>query len=124
MPAVVLKKVAAAIAKHAPVPAERREQLRADFTRNNPRDMRLGLQAYLRWLHRDDDPAQRLCETGVPAWVVHAEKGDGALTAHERSVLDACPQVRVVTLPGKVFFLPNEVPGQVAQLVVQALAEA
>ena len=29
----------------------------------------------LRWLHRDDDPARRLCEAGMPAWVVHAEKG-------------------------------------------------
>ena len=124
LPAAVLKKGAASMAKHAPVPPERQEALRADFARNNTRDMRLGLQAYLRWLHRDDDPAQRLCEAGVPAWVVHAEKGDGALTAHERSVLEVCPQVRVVTLPGKVFFLPNEVPGRVAEMVVQALAEA
>jgi hypothetical protein len=55
---------------------------------------------------------------------VHAEKGDGALTTHERSVLEACPQVRVVTLPGRVFFIPNEVPGRVADAIVQALAEA
>ena len=39
-------------------------------------------------------------------------------------VLEACPQVRVVTLPGKVFFIPNEVPGRVADVIVQALAEA
>ena len=45
-----------------------------------------------------------------PAWVVHAEKGDGGLTEHEREVLEACPHVRVVTLPGTVFFLPNEAP--------------
>ncbi len=46
------------------------------------------------------------------------------MTQHERSVLDACPQVRVVTVPGKVFFLPNEVPGRIADLIVEALAEA
>ena len=81
------------------------------------------MQAYLRWLHRGDDPARRLCEAGVPAWVVHAEKhGDGGLTPHERAVLEACPQVRVVTLPGKVFFIPNEVPGRIAELIVEALA--
>ena len=124
LPAAVLKKGAASIAKHAPVPPDRQEQLQADFARNSTRDMRLGLEAYLRWLHRDDDPARRLCEAGVPAWVVHAEKGDGGLTPHERTVLDACPQVRVVTLPGKVFFLPNEVPGRIADLIVQALTEA
>ena len=86
--------------------------------------MRRGLQAYLRWLHRDDDRARRLCETAVPAWVVHAEKGDGALTPHERTVLEACPHVRVMTIPGEVFFLPNEVPKLVADVIVEALAEA
>jgi hypothetical protein len=56
--------------------------------------------------------------------VVHAEKGDGALTQHERAVLEACPRVRVVTVPGKVFLLPNEVPERIADVTVQALAEA
>ena len=78
--------------KHAALPPERQAQLQADFARNNTRDMRRGLQAYLRWLHRDDDPARRLCEAGTPAWVVHAEKGDGGLTQHERAVLEACPR--------------------------------
>jgi pimeloyl-ACP methyl ester carboxylesterase len=85
--------------------------------------MRLGLLAYLRWLRRDDDPARRLCEANVPAWVVHAEKGDGDLTSHERATLEACPQVRVVTIPGKVFLLPNDVPERIADVTVQALAE-
>jgi pimeloyl-ACP methyl ester carboxylesterase len=125
LPAAVLKKGAVSMVKHAKtLPPERRAQLGADFARNNPRDMRLGLQAYLRWLHRDDEPARRLCEAGVPTWVVHAEKGDGALTKHERAVLTACPQVRVVTLPGPVFFIPNEVPERIANMIVEALAES
>ena len=123
LPAMALKKGAASMVSHAPIPPDSRAQLRADFARNNPRDMRRGLQAYLRWLRRDDDPARRLCETGTPAWVVHAEKGDGGLTAHERAVLEACARVRVVTVPGKVFFLPNEVPARIADVIVQALAE-
>jgi hypothetical protein len=53
---------------------------------------------------------------------MHAEKGDGDLTKHERAVLTACPHVEVVTIPGSVFFLPNEVPDRVAALVVKALA--
>jgi pimeloyl-ACP methyl ester carboxylesterase len=124
LPAAVLKKGAASLVKHAAVPPERRAQLKADFARNNTGDMRRGLQAYLRWLHRDDGPARRLCETDVPAWVVHAEKGDGDLTQHERAVLEACPSVRVVTVPGQVFFLPNEVPERIADVIVEALAEA
>lgn len=124
LPAAILKKGAASMVKHASLPPDRQAQLRADFARNNTRDMRRGLQAYLDWLRRDDDPARRLCEAGVPTWVVHAEKGDGGLTQHERAVLEACPQVRVVTLPGQVFFLPNEAPERIADVIVQALAEA
>jgi pimeloyl-ACP methyl ester carboxylesterase len=121
-PVAVLKKGATSLAKHAQVPAERRAELSADFARNNTSDLRNALRGYLTWLHRDDDPAQRLCRSGVPAWVVHAEKGDGELTGHERSVLEACPDVRVSTLPGSVFFIPNEVPERVADVIVEALA--
>ena len=124
LPCAVLKKGAASMVKHAPLSPDRRTELAEDFARNNTNDMRLGLKAYLRWLHSDDDRAQRLCDAGVPAWVVHAEKGDGGLTTHERAVLEACPHVEVVTVPGQVFFLPNEVPELVAGLIVHALAAA
>ena len=124
LPFAVLKKGAPSLVKSASIPPERQAQLKADFALNDTRDMRRGLQAYLRWLHRDDDPARRLCEAAVPAWVMHAEKGDGALTQHERAVLEACPRVRVVTVPGKVFLLPSEVPECIADVIVQALAEA
>jgi pimeloyl-ACP methyl ester carboxylesterase len=122
LPAFVLKKGIPAMVKRAELPPERKEALKADFALNNTRDMRLGLQAYLRWLKRDDDRARRLCEAGVAAWVMHAEKGDGALTQHERDVLEACPHVRVVTLPGEVFFLPNEAANAIADVVVEAVA--
>jgi hypothetical protein len=52
------------------------------------------------------------------------KKGDGALTDHERAVFEACPNVHVVTIPGQVFFLPNEVPERIAGVIVQALAAA
>jgi pimeloyl-ACP methyl ester carboxylesterase len=123
-PFALMKKGVASMVKKTPIPPERRAALTADFERNDPREMRRALQAYLRWLHRGDDRARRLCGAGVPAWVVHAEKGDGDLTAHERAVLEACPRVHVVTVPGSVFFLPNEVPPRIAEVTVQALAEA
>jgi pimeloyl-ACP methyl ester carboxylesterase len=121
LPAVVLKKGAAGMVKQAELPPDRAAMLRADFALNNPSHMRLGLQAYLQWLKRDDDRARRLCDAGVPTWVVHAEKGDGGLTQHERQVLEACPHVRVVTLPGSVFFLPNEAPKAIADVIVEAI---
>ena len=88
--------------------------------------MQPGLREYLRWLHDGDGRAKRLCDAGVQAWVVHAEKGDGGLTDEERRTLEACPHVRLVTIPGHVFFLPNEVPEPIAAVIVEAagLAES
>jgi hypothetical protein len=55
-------------------------------------------------------------------WIVHAEKGDGGLTDDERRTLDACPHAHVVTIPGAVFFLPNEIPERIAEIIGEALA--
>ena len=124
LPMPVLKAGAGSMVKKVPVPPERQAELRADFARNNTSDMRASLQAYLRWLQDDDDRARRLCEAGLPTWVVHAEKGDGGLTQRERATLEACPNAHVVTIPGSVFFLPNEVPERIAAVIVEALAAA
>ncbi len=96
--------------KRVPVSAERQAELREDFRKNVPQHMRHGLREYVRWLHRHERPAERLCQAGVPTWIVHAEKGDGGLTDDERRTLEACPHVHLVTIPGTVFFMPNEVP--------------
>ena len=82
------------------------------------------MREYVRWLHRHEHPAERLCAAGVPTWVVHAEKGDGDLTDDERRTLEACPHAQLVTIPGKVFFLPNEVPEPIAAVVLEAVGTA
>src|SRR5215212_4714593 len=122
LPMQVLAAGAGSMVKRISTSPERQTQLREDFRRNRPRDMRLGLRAYLRWLDRHEGRAERLCEAGVPMWIVHAEKGDGGLTDDERRTLDACPHARVVTVPGAVFFLLNEIPERVAAIIGEALA--
>jgi pimeloyl-ACP methyl ester carboxylesterase len=124
LPAAVLKKGIVPMVKKSGLPAARQAELVADFEKNTTRDMRLGLLAYAAWLAVDVDRARQFCDTGVPAWFLHAEKGDGDLTDQERATLEACAHVRVVTLPGEVFFLPNEAPESVADLITQALAAA
>ena len=121
LPAAALATVAAAMVKRIPVAAERQTELRMDFRKNVPAHMRRALREYLRWLYRHEHPAERLCRAGVPTWIVHAEKGDGGLTGDERRALAACPHVRLVTIPGTVFFLPNEVPHQIADVIVEAV---
>lgn len=122
LPAAVLAKGAAAMVKQVPVAAERRNELRADFSANRPGDVRPALHAYIRWLHSAQSHAERLCRSGVPTWVVHAEKGDGGLTDRERRTFEKCPDVDVVTLPGSAFFLPVEAPGPVAEVIAKAVA--
>jgi len=123
VPATVLAKGAALMVKRIPVSAERQGEMREDLRRNDPQQMRPALYEYVRWLHRNERPAERLCQAGVPAWIVHAEKGDGGLTDHERRTLEACPHAHVVTIPGHVFFMPNEVPKRIAEILLEAIAE-
>jgi pimeloyl-ACP methyl ester carboxylesterase len=122
LPMRVLAAGAGTMVKRIPASAERRAELREDFRRNRPRDMRLGLHAYLRWLHGHEGRAERLCARRVPMWIVHAEKGDGGLTDDDGRTLQACPHAHVVTIPGAVFFLPNEIPERIAEIIGQALA--
>jgi pimeloyl-ACP methyl ester carboxylesterase len=124
-PLSLMKNAAGSMVKKIPVPPDRRAELTADFRRTNTRDMRLGLREYLKWLKSGEDHAAMLCRSGVPAWVVHAEKGgDGGLTNAERRTLEKCPTVKIVTIPGSVFFLPNEVPGQIAAVISEAAGAA
>jgi pimeloyl-ACP methyl ester carboxylesterase len=124
LPATVLAKGAASMVKRIPASDQRRAELREDFRRNVPGHMRLALAEYLQWLNRHERPAERLCHAGVPTWVVHAEKGDGGLTDDERRALEACPHAHLVTLPGAVFFMPNEAPERIAAVIVEAVGQA
>ena len=120
-PLALMKMAVGSMVKHISVPPERQAELADDFRRNRTRDMRLSLREYLKWLSSGEDHAAMLCSSGVPTWVVHAEKGDGGLTDAERRTLESCPTVKVVTIPGNVFFLPNEVPEQIAAIINEAV---
>jgi pimeloyl-ACP methyl ester carboxylesterase len=120
LPVTVMIKGVTSMVKRIPVSPERQDELRDDFRRNVPSHAMGGLRQYLGWLKRGDGRAARLCEAGIPTWVVHAEKGDGGLTDEERATLEACPHVHLITIPGHVFFLPNEVPERIAEVVVEA----
>ena len=108
----------------ARVSDEHRAQMRADFRSNDPRVLRSGLHAYLEYLGRHESPAKRLCDTGIPTWVVHAEKGDGGLTDEERRALKASPRTNLITIPGTRYFLPDEEPERVAEIVAEAIRHA
>ena len=79
--------------------------------------MRHLFRSYLEYLGRHRAPAARLCDAGIPAWIMHAEKGDGGLTDDERRALEACPNISMVTIPGTSLFIPNEEPERVVEAV-------
>ena len=124
LPVALLAKGAGSMVKRIPVSAERRDELRQDFRKNVPQHATPGLREYVRYLDRHERPVERLCHAEVPTWIVHAEKGDGGLTDDERRTLEGCPTAHIMTIPGKVFFLPNEVPERIAAVILEAAGQA
>jgi pimeloyl-ACP methyl ester carboxylesterase len=107
--------------KDSPLPPERLAVLVTELRKNDPRFMRRGIHRYLQYLEQHGSVASRLCASGVPAWVVHGESGDGGVTDEERRTLQAYSWIRIVTIPGRSFFTPNEESALVAGLVAEAL---
>lgn len=124
LPSAMLMRMTAIAVRTARVSDEHRARMRADFRSNDPRVLRSGLHAYLEYLRKHESPANRLCDTGVPTWVVHAEKGDGGLTDEERRALEACPRTNLITIPGTCYFLPDEEPERVAKIIAEAINNA
>jgi pimeloyl-ACP methyl ester carboxylesterase len=122
IPSATLLHMTGMMLKAVALPSHRKAELAADFRRNDPRVIRRLLREYVRYLARHADSASRLCDAGVPAWIVHAEKGDGGLTTDERRILEACPLATVVTIPGTSYLLPNEKPAQIAEIIAAAVA--
>jgi pimeloyl-ACP methyl ester carboxylesterase len=122
IPSAALLRMAGMMVQGLALPSDRKAELAADFRRNDPRVIRRLLREYVRYLGRHADSASRLCDVGVPAWIVHAEKGDGGLTTDERRIVEACPLATVVTIPGTSYLLPNEKQAQIAEIIAAAVA--
>lgn len=124
LPYAALLKMMGPAMKGMPLPPERREVLAAEMRKTDPHVARRAIHSYLQYLDGHSSVAPRLCDAGVPAWVVHGERGDGGITDDERRTLEACPRISVITIPGASYFTPNEEPALVAKLVVEALDKA
>jgi hypothetical protein len=83
-----LFRLLAHVAKSKDIPDEHKQILLTDIKSNRARDAVRASAAYLDYIGADSEPAERLVASGMPEWVVHAEKGDGGLTESERATLD------------------------------------
>ena len=106
------------------LPPARREFLIDELKRNDPRFLRRQTHLYLAYLDRHGSLAQRFSESGVRAWVVFGERDDVGITADERALLDAAPNVDVIEVAGAGHFTLNEQPTEIAALVLEAVANA
>lgn len=123
-PMAIMLRLLPLMAKSAKTTAAHKQELLEDVKKNSARNAVRVCSEYLDYIASDRDPAAELAASGQPAWVVHAEKGDGGLTDDERTTLEGAPNVTVVTIPGGVFLLPDEVPGQIAEVIAAAVAHA
>jgi pimeloyl-ACP methyl ester carboxylesterase len=112
------------MARSAKTPQLHKKELIEDLKQNRAGDSVRVSSEYLDYIAADRDFAAELAASGNPVWVVHAEKGDGGLTDAERATLLAAPNVTLVTIPGAVFFLPDEAPQQTAAAIAAALSQA
>ena len=103
------------------LPPDRRHALIAELRKNDPRFVRRQTRQYLEYLDRHGSLAPRLCDSGVPAWVVFGEHDDIGLTDPEPETLEACPDVTMVTISDAGHFTLNQKPGQIAELVINAV---
>jgi pimeloyl-ACP methyl ester carboxylesterase len=123
-PMAVLLRLLPLMARFAKAPEPHKRELVEDLRQNRAADSVRVSGEYLDYIAADSDYAARLVATGIPVWVVHAEKGDGGLTGSERATLQAAPHVTLVTIPGSVFLLPDEAPQQTAAAIAAALSQA
>jgi hypothetical protein len=121
-PMAAMLKLMPMLARSAKTTELHKKELVEDFKQNRAKDSVLVCREYLDYIAEDRDFAAELAKSGNPVWVVHAEKGDGGLTHAERATLQAAPNVTLVTIPGSVFLLPDEVPEKTAEVIANALA--
>jgi pimeloyl-ACP methyl ester carboxylesterase len=103
------------------LPPARRDALIAELRNNDPRFLRRQTRAYLAYLDRHGSLLARLGDADVPTRIVFGEHDDVGITSDERRGLAAYPNVAITEIANAGHFTLNEQPGQIAELVLDAL---
>ena len=106
------------------LPPHRRDVLIAELRRNDPRFLRRQTRVYLEYLDRHGSLVRRLGDSGVRAWVVFGEHDDIGLTDDERDILGTYHSVTLATISDAGHFALNEKPGEIAEILLDALKTA
>lgn len=117
--AALVKALAAAMKGR--FPAARSDALGAALSDNDPQFCRRMVRQYFEYLDRYGSLVPRLCGAGVDAWVVRGDRDEIGLTDGERRGLEACPTVRIVTVPDAAHFVMIDQPARTANLIREVL---
>ncbi|MFF0416064.1 alpha/beta fold hydrolase [Kitasatospora sp. NPDC004745] len=104
------------------LPPDRADALTADLGLTEAGSARRIVRAYYEYLDRHGSLVDRLCGTGLPAWVVRGDHDEIGLQPAERAALEACPRVTTVTVPDAGHAVLVEQPAAVAEVVLAAVA--
>jgi pimeloyl-ACP methyl ester carboxylesterase len=113
----MLKAVPKAMGKR--LPADRRDALVAGMANNDPRFCRRGVRSYYEYLDAHGSLVPRLCQSGVKSYVVFGDNDEIGLTDEERSGLEACANVALVTVSDATHGLIIEQPARIAELILE-----
>jgi pimeloyl-ACP methyl ester carboxylesterase len=100
-------------------PADRRDALVAGMANNDPRFCRRGVRSYYEYLDAHGSLVPRLCQSGVKSYVVFGDNDEIGLTDEERSGLEACASVTLVTVSDATHGLIIEQPARIAELILE-----
>ena len=102
-------------------PAERRQALVADMANNDPRFCRRGVRTYFEYLDAHGSLVPRLCQSGVKSYVVFGDNDEIWLTDEERSALENCTDVTLITVANATHGLIIEQPARIAELILELI---
>lgn len=102
-------------------PPARHDALIAEMRTSDSRIVRRMLPPYFAYLARHGSLVERLCRTGVRAWVVRGDRDEVGLTEDERRGLEACPTVSMVQVPDAGHMVMVEQPSHVAAVILNVL---
>lgn len=103
------------------LPPARADMLVNELKKNDPRFLRDQTHQYLAYLDQRGSLAERFCDAATHAWVVYGEQDDVGITQDERALLEAAPGIRLVEIADAGHFTLNQKPGEIADLVLQAV---
>ena len=104
-------------------PAERRQALVADMANNDPRFCRRGVRTYFEYLDAHGSLVPRLCQSGVKSYVVFGDNDEIGLTDEERSALENCTDVTLITVANATHGLIIEQPARIAELILELIGK-